>query len=186
MRLDLFANDDFDRGASHFKELAWLAIQGVLFASWLPGSGWRVALLRLFGARLGIGIVIKPGVYVKFPWRLSIGNHCWIGERVWIDNIADVTLGDHVCISQGVYFCTGSHDWNSEEFDLIVKPIIVGSHAWVGAMSRIAPGVMIGEGAVLGLGSTATRSLPDWTIHYGTPALFVKSRDKSSQSAAAD
>jgi putative colanic acid biosynthesis acetyltransferase WcaF len=178
MRLDLFSNVNFHRGASRLKEVAWLTIQGIFISSWLPGSGWRVTLLRFFGARIGYGVVIKPGIYVKFPWRLYIGNHCWVGENVWIDNLADVSLADHVCVSQGVYLCTGSHDWNKAHFDLIVAPISVGSHAWLCAMSRIAPGVNIGEGAVLGFGCVATKSLSNWTVNFGIPAVLVKPRKK--------
>jgi putative colanic acid biosynthesis acetyltransferase WcaF len=152
----------------------------MLLSSWVPGAAWRATLLRLFGARIGQEAIFKPGVRVKFPWRLSVGDHCWIGEDVWIDNLAAVSLGNHVCVSQGAYFCTGSHDWGKQSFDLIVKPISVGSHAWVGAKSLVAPGVCVGEGAVLGLGSVATRSLEPWTIYAGNPAVWVRMRPRSA------
>lgn len=176
MKLNTFSNIGFDRGASRIKEGLWIAVSGVLFATWLPGTKWRAALLRIFGARIGQGVVIKPGVQVKFPWKLVVGDHCWIGEGVWIDNLGDVTLGDHVCISQGAYLCTGSHDWAKQEFDLIVKQIVIRDHAWVGACSRVGPGVVIEEGAVLGLGSTATHTLNPWSIYLGVPAKLVKKR----------
>lgn len=176
MRLDMYDNANFIRGTSRFIELLWLTCDGILLSSWLPGSIWRVKLLQLFGARIGGGVIIKPGVHVKFPWRLSVGNHCWIGESVWIDNLAEVVFGDHVCISQGVYFCTGSHDWSKISFDLITKPIAVNSHVWIGAMSRIAPGVSIGEGAVIGFGSITTRSVDPWSINSGSNSVAIKSR----------
>lgn len=179
MRLDSFDNRGFDRGASKVKEMLWLLCGWLLGSSWLPGAGWRASLIRLFGARIGQGVVFKPGVRVKFPWRLTVGDHCWIGEDVWIDNLAEVTFGDHVCASQGAYFCTGSHDWSKQSFDLIVKPINVGSHAWIAAKCVVAPGVRIGEGAVLGLGCVATNALEPWTIYAGNPAERVKSRPRS-------
>lgn len=113
---------------------------------------------------------------MKFPWRLTIGNHCWIGEDVWFDNLAPIAIGDQVCVSQAVYFCTGNHDWTSPLFDLRVAPITVGSDCWLAARSTIAPGVEIGEGAVLSLGSVAVRSLSPWTIYAGNPAVAIKPR----------
>lgn len=179
MQLDSFKNSDFDRGAPILKEILWLIICWLLLSSWLPGSGWRTFLLRLFGARIGQGVIFKPRVRVKFPWRLTIGNHCWIGENVWIDNLTDVTLGDHVCVSQGAYFCTGSHDWGIQSFDLIIKPIRVYSFAWIAAKSVVGPGVEIGEGAVLGLGGIATRTLNPWTIYTWNPLVSIKARPRS-------
>ena len=179
MQLDSFENSSFDRGAPKLKEVLWLACSWLLLSSWLPGAGWRTSMLRLFGARIGRGVIFKPGVRVKFPWRLTVGDHCWIGEDVWIDNLADVTFGDHACVSQGAYLCTGSHEWGKQSFDLIVKPINVGSHAWIAAKSVVAPGVDVGEGAVLGLGGVATHALETWTIYAGNPAVRVKARPRS-------
>lgn len=176
MRLDLFKNPGFDRGASRPKEFFWIIVSGFFFESCFPGSGWRVALLRLFGAKIGRGVVIKPRVRVKFPWRLVVGDHCWLGEEAWIDNLVHVKIGDHVCISQGVYLCTGSHDWSLNTFDLVAKPIGIGHHSWLGAMCRVAPGVSIAEGAVLGFGSIAKSDLNAWSIYFGCPAEFVKKR----------
>ena len=119
---------------------------------------------------------------VKFPWRLTIGDHCWIGEDVWIDNLVEVAFGTHVCASQGAYFCTGSHDWSKRSFDLIVKPISIESHAWISARSVVGPGVSVGEGAVLGLASVATQALEPWVIYMGNPAVRVKVRPTSQVS----
>jgi len=176
MRLDLFRNSSFSRGAPMIAELAWIMCSGLLVSGFLPGSKWRVLLLRLFGSRIGVGVVVKPRVRVKFPWRLCIGDHCWIGEDVWIDNLSQVELGSHVCLSQGVYICTGSHDWNKETFDLIVKPVTIDSHVWVGAFSRVAPGAHIKEGAMLCMCSVASGTLAPWTIFRGSPAVAYKSR----------
>jgi putative colanic acid biosynthesis acetyltransferase WcaF len=93
-------------------------------------------------------VIIKPGVRVKYPWRLSIGDNSWLGEDCWIDNLAQVSIGANACISQGAYLCTGNHDWSDPAFGLVVKSIVVGDAAWIAAKALIAPGVSLGEGAV--------------------------------------
>ena len=148
-----YTNSDFDRGTSVFKEIVWLSVSGIFVESWLPGSSWRCLVLRLFGANIGAGVNIKPGVKVKFPWRLSVGHDCWIGEGVWIDNLDFVSIGHDVCISQGAYLCTGSHDWASEDFQLITKPIVVEDHVWIASQVCIAPGAKLNTGVVVGMGA---------------------------------
>lgn len=164
VRLDLFDNNSFKRGRGVLTEALWIIVFSPLMASQLPGSVWRTALLRVFGARIGRAVIIKPRVVVKFPWRLEIGDHTWIGEGVWIDNLAVVSIGAHACISQGVYLCTGSHDWSLSTFDLITKPIQVGDSAWVCAKAVVAPGVSIGVGAVAGIGAVVARDITPWTV----------------------
>jgi putative colanic acid biosynthesis acetyltransferase WcaF len=141
-----------------------------------PLNSLKRLLLRLFGARVGVGVVIKPGVNIKYPWRLSIGDWSWIGEGVWIDNLADVTIGSHVCISQGAMLLTGNHDYKSNTFDLIIESIIIKDGCWIGARSTVCPGVHCGEHAVLAVGSIATKSLKAWTIYQGNPALPLRER----------
>ena len=176
MHLDMFNSSNFERGASVFKQAIWFSLNGVLLSSWLPGSSWRRALLRAFGAKIGKGVILKPGIRVKFPWRLSIGDFSWIGEQVFVDNLGYVSIGSHACVSQGAFLCTGSHDWTSNSFDLIVRPITVCDHAWVGAMSLLAPGAILGEGAVLSLGGVGKGELAPWTIYSGNPAKILSPR----------
>ena len=176
MHLDKFDNSHFDRGKPRWVEALWRVLEGLLFNSWLPGSGWRVMLLRLFGAGIGDGVVIKPHVRVKFPWKLRIGNHSWIGEQAWIDNLAEVHIGNHCCISQGVYLCTGNHRWDLDTFDLEARPITIGDHGWIGAMSKVGPGVVVEQGAVLLLGGVAPGKLESWSIYGGSPAQLIRKR----------
>jgi putative colanic acid biosynthesis acetyltransferase WcaF len=178
MNLKNYNQFNFNRGASIFKELLWLFFSHFIISSCLPGSKWRVILLKLFGAKIGIHVVIKPGVKIKFPWRLTIGDFSWIGENCWIDNLVDVTIGDNVCISQGVFICTGSHDWTKSSFDLIVKPVTIESFSWLGAMSKVSLGVNVGEGSILSFGSVATKSMKPWVIYSGNPASFLRNRIK--------
>ncbi|MCZ8370916.1 MAG: putative colanic acid biosynthesis acetyltransferase [Porphyrobacter sp.] len=176
IHLARFRNPQFDRARPKWFEAIWMVTQALFVSSRLPGSAHRRLLLKMFGARIGVGVVIKPNVRIKFPWRLEVSDHSWIGEDVWIDNLALVKIGSNACISQSAYLCTGSHDWSSITFDLIVKPITIGDGAWIAARSTVGPGVTVGEGAVLGLGSTASKDLDPWSIYSGAPAEFVKKR----------
>lgn len=176
IRLDQYESKGFDRGRGRLVELLWL-IAGALFVrSGLPGSRLRIAVLRAFGARIGVGVVIKPSVKVKFPWRLTIGAHSRIGEEVWIDNLAEVAIGAHCCISQGAYLCTGSHDWSKPGFDLITRPIEIGDEAWICAKACVGPGVRVARGAVLTLGSVASNDLAAWTCYASAAASPVHLR----------
>jgi putative colanic acid biosynthesis acetyltransferase WcaF len=142
----------------------------------VPFSGFRILLLRLFGAAIGQGVVIKPGVRVKYPWRLRVGDHSWIGEDVWIDNLAMVEIAENVCVSQGVYLCTGNHNWSDPAFGLIVQPITLRAGSWAGAKSVVCPGVEFGEGSVAAAGSVVMKSLKPWTIYAGNPAVPGRER----------
>ena len=167
----------YDPGRTWPIRCLWYIVGRLLFESgWLPLSGVKRWLLRRFGARVGVGFVIKPNVRIKYPWRLKIGDHCWIGQDVWIDNLAQVSIGANCCVSQGVYLCTGSHDWSSPTFDLKTGEIHIKDAAWVAAKAVIAPGVTVGEGVVLMLSSVATGNLKSWMIYSGTPAQPVKRR----------
>jgi putative colanic acid biosynthesis acetyltransferase WcaF len=171
-----FDNRSFSRGRSVLVEALWLVVQTLLVSSSLPGSAHRRILLRLFGARIGSGVRIKPRLRVKFPWRLTIDTNAWLGEGVWIDNLAEVEIGANCCISQEAFLCTGSHDWSKPSFDLVTNSIRIGEGAWIAAKSVVAPGVTIGRGAVLTLASVATGNLEEWTVYQGNPAKILGKR----------
>ena len=155
---------DWSRGAPLWKEGLWRLLGQPLLASDLPGTGWRRLLLVGFGAKLGRGGRLKPRLRVTFPWRLCVGDHCWIGEAVWIDNLATVSLGDRVCVSQGAYLCTGNHDFRQRDFRLMVRPIRVEHDAWIGARAVLAPGCEIGAGAVVSLAVVVAGRIPPMAI----------------------
>lgn len=177
VQLDQYSLGDYTPGASWAKQLLWFFIGDFLVQTRLiPLSSFKVSVLRSFGASIGQGVRIKPGVRIKFPWRLTIGNHCWLGEDAWLDNVAPITIEDHVCLSQGVYLCTGNHDWSDPQFRLIAAPIHLESGCWIAARATVAPGVTVGQGAVLSLGSVALHSLNPMTVYSGHPAQPVKQR----------
>jgi putative colanic acid biosynthesis acetyltransferase WcaF len=121
-------------------------VNALVFRSALLGllpSSVKAALLRAFGARVGRGFVCKPGVAIKYPWFVELGDHVWLGEGVWIDNHCRVTIGDDVCVSQGCYLGTGNHDWNDPLFTFFCRPITIGDGVWVTAFQRIPPGAEV-------------------------------------------
>ena len=175
--LSRFSNAGFDRGASRFKEALWVLVRCLFFAPALPlPNALRVFWLRLFGAKIGRGVVIRSRVNITFPWRLEIGDHVWLGEECWLLNLAPIVLESHGCISQRALLCTGNHDYKSPVFALVVKPIRVETGAWIGAGALVGPGVTVGSHAVLTAGSVATQDLPPFGIYRGNPAVAVKPR----------
>jgi putative colanic acid biosynthesis acetyltransferase WcaF len=175
--LSSFTNNWYDPGRGPAIRMLWLITEGLFFRHSLAiGSGWKCAILRLFGARVGVGVVIKPSVSIKYPWKLSIGDHAWVGEHVWIDNLDSIEIGVHVCISQGALLLCGSHDYTRSAFDLITKPIVLEHGAWVGAKSIVCPGVTLYSHAVLAAGSVATKSLEAFAIYQGNPAVYKRTR----------
>lgn len=177
VELSRFNNSWYNPGRSMVVQGLWFLAGAPLLRCRLnPFSVLRRWLLRLFGASISRGVVIRPGVKVKYPWRLHIGEYAWIGEDVWIDNLGQVTIGPNTCLSQGAYLCTGNHNWSDPRFGLIVKGIRIEEGAWVGAKSIICPGVQVGKNAIATAGSVVTKSIPPAQIHTGNPARFVRNR----------
>ena len=151
---DFDASVGLDRGASRFKELCWYLIKVIFFLSALPyPSSLKTKLLRIFGAKIGQGLVIKPRVNIHFPWKLEIGNHVWIGEEAFLSNFEKFTIGNNVCISQRSFLCGGNHDYRNPAMPYRNGPITLKDGAWVGACCFIGPNVTIGTDTVITVGS---------------------------------
>ena len=164
-------------GASKGKQFVWYFTNIFFFKSSFPyPSSFKATILRLFGAKLGVGIVFKPCINIKFPWKLTIGNYCWIGENVWIDNLDFVVIEDNVCISQGAFLLTGNHNYKKSTFDLETGKIILKSGVWIGAMSIVCPNVICNQNSVLSVGSIAKKDLIENTIYAGNPAIEIRKR----------
>ena len=171
------------------RRLVWNICWSVLYRlSPRPFHAWRSMLLRLFGATLGPNCHFYPGSKVWAPWNLICADQVTAGDGAEIYNPAPITLGSHAILSQGAYLCGATHDYDDAAFPLLAYAMEVGAYAWVCARASVAPGVQVGEGAVLGLGSVATRNLDPWTVYAGAPAVKVKERQRtainSSQLAA--
>lgn len=175
--LSSYNNAPFHPGGSALKRLLWFYVNAIfLKSSLLPSSGVRVFWLRLFGAKIGRGVNIKPGVNVKYPWHLSVGNYTWIGENVWIDCLVPVKIGSNVCISQGAVLLTGSHNYKKPAFDLITDGFVLEDGVWIGARAIVNPGVTAASHAMLTSGSVATKNLEAWSVYQGNPAVKVRDR----------
>ncbi len=165
------------RGRSAIYTQLWWIVQSTLFGlSPQVCFRWRRWLLRLFGARIGKGVFLRPSVRVTYPWKLKIGDHCHIGDEVVLYTLGEIEIGDSVVISQRSYICTGSHDYASPTFDIYAKKIVIESEAWVATDVFVAPGVLIGNGAVVGARSSVFSDVPPGLIYVGTPARFVGTR----------
>ena len=125
---------------------------------------------------MGTGVVIKPKVRIKNPWRLIVGNYCWIGEDVWIDNIENVTIGNNVCLSQGAILLTGNHDYSKSDFPPKYDKIIIEDGVWICAKAIVCPGVVCKSHAVLTVNSVATKDMEEMGIFTGNPAVFIRTR----------
>ncbi len=177
VKLNTYQNPEFDRGASKLRELLWMFCSALFFQHSLAGlNGLKIWLLKRFGAKVGLGVLLKPNVRIKFPWKLVLGNDVWIGESVWIDNLDEVRIADNVCLSQGAMLLCGNHNYKHSSFDLMVSPIVLEEGVWIGAQAIVCPGVCCRSHAVLSVGSVAVANLEAYTIYQGNPAQAVKTR----------
>ena len=167
-------------GAGFLKKATWFLCNAIIFKTGIfPFVGFKIGLLRLYGCKAGKGIYIRPGVNIKYPWLLEIGDNSWIGENVWIDNLAKVSIGPSVCLSQGSMLLTGNHNYSSVGFDLMVKEIVLEHGVWIGAKAIVCPGVTCFSHAVLSVMSVANKNLEAYTIYSGNPAVAIKKREIS-------
>ena len=156
----------------------WLIISLIFFQHGLSiGSSWKVFILKIFGSKIGKGVVIKQNVHIKYPWFLTIGNYTWLGENVWIDNLCMVSIGSNCCISQGALLLTGNHNYKKNTFDLITGEIKLEDGVFIGAKSIVCPGVIAKSHSILTAGSVATKNLESYSLYQGNPAVFIRSRD---------
>lgn len=177
--LSLYDNEWYKPGP-RWKRALWYLVDLLFFRSAFPLSGIKVALLRAFGARVGKGVVIKPHASIKYPWFLSVGDFTWIGEKVWIDNLTEVSIGSNVCLSQDAYLLTGNHNYKVPSFDLMVGKIVLEEGVWIGARAIVCPGVTCYSHAVLSVASVATADLEAYAIYAGNPAVNVRERIKTT------
>jgi len=176
-RMDQFKVPPGFRGRSKVYVQLWWLVQSTLFGlSPQPLYGWRSFLLRLFGAKIGRGAIIRPSVRTPYPWRLTIGDHCHIGDDVQLYTYGEIEIGDCSVVSQRSYLCTGTHDHTSPTFDLYAKRIVIESEVWLATDVFVAPGVTIGHGSVVGSRSSVYRDVPPGSIALGTPARVVGER----------
>ncbi len=179
------APDPYQRPAfsrrNRLRRLLWNLCWAVFYRlSPRPLHAWRAMLLRAFGATLGPHCHFYPASKVHSPWNLICADGVAAADGVEIYNPSPMRLGSHAILSQGAYLCGATHDFDDPAFPLLAYAMEIGPYAWICARACVAPGVKIGEGAVLGLASVATRDLEPWTVYAGSPAIRIKDRKRHS------
>jgi len=177
MKIDLSQYEN--RHGQKLKRLVWECVWTCLYhptPRWCL-NGWRRFLLKIFGAKIAVGVRIQGGAKCWQPWQLEVGENAWIDGGVNLYSVDRLTIGAHAVVSTGAFLCTASHDPSSPVFELKTAPIAIGDMVWVGANAFVMPGVTIGEGAVVGACSVVTKDVAPWTVVAGNPAKFVKRRE---------
>jgi putative colanic acid biosynthesis acetyltransferase WcaF len=176
-RLDTFILPKNSRGRPAWFVQLWWLVQSTIFAM-SPQFlyGWRRFILRLFGAKVGKGVLIRPSVKITYPWNVSFDEFAWIGDEVVLYSLSKITIGNHAVISQRSYICTGLHDYTKSSFDTILKNVVIESGVWLATDVFVAPGVKIKEGCLVGARSSVFSDLPPNMICIGNPAKAIKKR----------
>lgn len=177
VKLKSFNRAEFNKGAGRLKIACWYFVNSFFVRpSFIPFMGFKIFIFRLFGAKIGKRVCLKPCVIIKSPWNLVIGDDCWIGEKVWIDNLDKVYVGSNVCISQGALLLTGNHDYKVSSMPYRNAPIRIEDGAWIGGKSVVCSGVTVHRNAILTVGSIATNDLDANGIYKGNPAVKIRER----------
>ncbi|MET3114754.1 putative colanic acid biosynthesis acetyltransferase WcaF [Pedobacter sp. CG_S7] len=171
-----FHTTSYNVGGSKFRIVLWYITNLFIFKSGIiPNSNILVTILRLFGAKIGIDVRIKPFIDIKYPWKLRVGDHSWLAN-CYIENLEEVIIGENVCVSQKAMLLTGNHNYKTTSFDLITSPIILEDGVWIGANATVCAGVTVKSHAILTVGSVATKDMERYFIYQGNPAVKTKAR----------
>lgn len=178
--LDKFKLPESFRGRSAFICQLWWLIQSCFFST-SPQFlyAWRVFLLRLFGAKIGKNVIIRPSVKITYPWKLTIGDNSWIGDNVDLYTLGEINIGKNSVISQRSYICTGSHDFTKPDFPIYAKPINIHDSVWIATDVFVSPGVTINKNTVVGARSSVFNDLAADYVYIGSPAKPVKPRKQN-------
>jgi putative colanic acid biosynthesis acetyltransferase WcaF len=177
MDLSSFDNTWYKTRQNKLKIIVWYFVNSLFFNGYLmPFNSIKRLILRLFGAKIGKGVILKPNINIKYPWNIEIGDFSWIGEGVWIDSLDTIKISKNVCISQGAYLLTGNHDYTSSTFDLMIAPIVLEEGVWIGAKSVVIPGTIAHKNSILSVGSISPKIMDENMIYRGNPATEVKKR----------
>lgn len=170
-------NLNFNVGKNKFIQVVWYVVKVIFFLTAVPfPSRIKVQLLRIFGAKVSDNVVIKPRVNIHFPWKLVLGNNCWIGEEVCILNFEDIIVGNNVCLSQRVFLCSGNHDFRDPHLSYKNGPIEIESGVWIGACSFVSPNSRVGCDTIVRAYSFVGGSLEENSVYGGNPLLKLKNR----------
>jgi putative colanic acid biosynthesis acetyltransferase WcaF len=179
-KLDTFKLPTNFRGRSAVVVQLWWLVQATLFAcSPQFMYGWRCWLLKMFGAKVGKAVLLRPSIRITYPWKVTIGDFAWIGDDVVLYSLGEIEIGENAVVSQRSYVCAASHDHTQQDFPIYAKKVCIGAQAWVATDAYIAPGVTIGEGAVIGARSSVFKDMPSGMVCIGSPCVPIKRRKLS-------
>ncbi len=153
--------------------LTWL-----LLARWTPPPlhGWRAFILRCFGAKVAPGARVYGSTQIWLPANVTLGEKALIGPGAVIYNQAHITIGARSVVSQRAHICAGTHDISDPDFQLILRPIVIGENCWIAAEAFVGPGVKIADGSVLGGRCAAFHDTEKNGVYRGNPAVLIKQR----------
>ncbi len=175
--LELYRTPKDFRGKSAVFVQLWWFTQSTLFKlSPQVFYKWRNFILRLFGAKIGKNVIIRPSVTITYPWKVSIGDNSWIGDDVVLYSLGEIIIGSDTVISQKSYICTGYHDYNKVDFPISAKKITIGNECWLATDVFVSPGISILNGVVVGARSSVMGDLKPYAVYVGSPATFLKKR----------
>ena len=165
---------------SKIRRVVWNVVWLFLFRPTPRGNlfrFWRIALLKLFGAKVEWTSNVLPSCRIWQPWKLTMGAYACLSENVDCYTVDEINIGAQATVSQGVKLCTAGHYITSKIMELTYSSIEIGDNAWVAAWSIVMPGVKVGEGAVVAAGAVVVKDVEPWTVVGGNPAKFIKKRE---------
>ena len=175
--LNQYNTSEFDFGRPKWFILLWWLVQGITFPLSLHNfSNFRCFILKLFGAKIGKRVVIRPSARIIYPWKITIGDDTWIGSQVTLYSVDKIIIGSQCVVSQKSYLCTGSHKTDDPTFSLTTAPIRIGNGVWIATDCFIAPGVQIGANSIIGARSSVFRNIPNNKMAFGSPCRVHRSR----------
>lgn len=170
------------RGRSAIVVQLWWIVQGSIFrASPQFLYGFRSNLLRIFGAKIGKNVLIRPTAKITYPWKVTIGDNSWVGDNVNLYSLGEIRIGSNTVISQNSYICAGDHDYQDLCFPIRARDVVIGNGCWLATDTYVAPGVVIGDCAVVGARSSVFSNIPEGMVCFGAPCRPIKPRIISNQ-----
>lgn len=172
-KLGSFTGTGYDKGRGTAWCVAWAMLFEPLQRSVVIPPGLRIRILRLFGAQIHDGVLIRHHVRIHWPWKLTVGRDSWVGVGAYFLNLEEITIGSDVCISQQAMLCTGSHRADDPAFEFDNAPIHIEDGAWIATRATVLRGVTVGHDAVVGATALVVRNVPPYARVLAPPSQTV-------------
>lgn len=127
------------------------------------------------GSVIGKNTCIGKRTIVVNPSGLKIGKSTVITDGN-LDARGRLVIGNNCIINDGVRILTATHDYNSKDYELIRKQVVISDYVWLATDCKVLPGVEIGYGAIVGSGTIVSKNIPDMAICVGNPAKIIGHR----------